>query len=1184
MKLRFLLVGFLSVLLLPVAMAQVVFNARPVSMQLYPRDANDSATVTVSGLVNANGFANAIFTMHKNGVLADSSTLTLNYNNGNAPFEKNYKIHAEKSNYRFKMYLFKGNTATLVNNADSVCSGDAYIVTGQSNAVAVANGPGNDPLNVWIRSFGTQSNVDVTCLADTAWGMANGANSNSRMSIGVWAMRLARMFADTTGIPVCVINGGRTSSKIIDHLPLTDHADVSSYYGRLFYRAQKAHVEGKAKALFWYQGESDGDIEYLNYAGRFAQLYNAWKQDYSSLQKIVVIQTRPGCIISPSMQYHQQLREVLRSLENVYPDVTLSTTVGLPEFDGCHFTTAGYQALATQLYYQFCDEFIGKPEVPGSNPPHLVSAIYTNNDNTEISLIYDQDVAWPNSFNGYNMRDYLYLNCSSGVVNGSACHDTLKLQLSASTNADKFSYLPPIYYAGTTDVYQGPWLTNARNVGAPAFYQFTISNNLVITADRNPSICSGDSVILSTTRTGQSYQWYQNGGLIMGATQQQYVAKVSGVYNLVMKDADNLSVSSNSITVSNAATVKPVITSSNGKGTLCAGRNLTLYCNQGATFLWSTGETTSSISVSDSGNYTVSITTANGCSGVSDTFKVVMDMPAKPVIVSDKAGICEGDSAKLTSGNYSSFLWSNGSNQPSIYVKDSGYYSITVNDSVGCAAVSDSVSLPLRQTPAATVNSSSSRACPGQSISVYSASPATFYLWSTGVTTSGISVNTTGVYTLTVTDQYGCKGVSAGVSLTISAPAITISPTGNRVICSGTSQLLTATVNASPGTFQWYKGKSPIANSNNSTYAVSSAGNYTVVFTDSYGCSASSTATVITVSPLPAASFTITDDLDFCNDSLVTLTANAGAGLSYQWQKNMTDMPGANNQVYATQTKGSYRVIVTNNTGCSKTSTAKTVPLNVPLPVASFTVSDQFDNCMDSVVTLTAASATAYQWQNNLVNIPGANDEVYVTQAKGSYRLITTNAAGCTKASSTKAIPIIDPTATVRASGSLTICAGDSVVLTANAGSGYTYEWLQVSTPIAGAVEQSYAAKTTGSFRVRVTNSIGCTALSGSKSVKVNNCGSRISSDVSNETEDQLSVYPQPFSKEFMVQLPADEADNSDYSLEIRNIAGALVLQVNKVIFNDNEATVNAEVLEPGVYFYFLKSSKHFYRGRLMKN
>ena len=237
-------------------------------------------------------------------------------------------------------------------------------------------------------------------------------------------------------------------------------------------------------------------------------------------------------------------------------------------------------------------------------------------------------------------------------MNGAACHDTLKLQLSVSTNADKISYLPAIYYAGTTDVYQGPWLTNARNVGVAAFYQFMIANNLLITADGNPSICSSDSVILSTTRTGQSYQWYRNGGLITGATQQQYVAKVNGVYNLMMKDADNLSVTSNSIMVINASMVKTVITSSTGNGALCAGSSLTLFCSQGATFLWSTGETTSSISVADSGNYTVSITTASGCSGVSDTFKVVMDIQAKPVIIADKTGICAGDSAK-GEGDYS---------------------------------------------------------------------------------------------------------------------------------------------------------------------------------------------------------------------------------------------------------------------------------------------------------------------------------------------------------------------------------------------------------------------------------------------------------------------------------------------------------------------------------------------------
>ena len=477
---------------------QVTFTSRPSSLQLYARQSADSASVSITGQVNITGYSKVIFTMFKNGILADSSISTLSYSAGKAAFAHTYRIHAEKSFYRFIMYTYNGS-ALQVMRADSVCSGDVYLINGQSNAIALLNTFVSDTVNTWVRSFGSNSPLAAECLADTSWGLAIGGTGTHHAGIGVWAYRLGKMIADSTGIPVCFVNGAKFGSRINEHLPIANHADVNSIYGRLYYRASKAKITASIKGLFWYQGESDGDTAYVQYSSRFSILYNSWKQDYPGLSKITVMQTRPGCIAGSTFIYHQQLREIQRTLAATYTDVTLTTTVAIPNFDGCHFLYSGYYQLAQQLYNQLSDDFYNKPAVMNSDPPRLLEARYTNNSNTELSLLFSQHVIYPSIYSGYNLKNYFYLNSTTTIISGSASGDTIKLQLSTSCNVNKITYLPTIYYSGSTSTYQGPWLVNTANVGVPSFYQFPINNVLTIKG----SFCAADSTVLSTNRAGQ---------------------------------------------------------------------------------------------------------------------------------------------------------------------------------------------------------------------------------------------------------------------------------------------------------------------------------------------------------------------------------------------------------------------------------------------------------------------------------------------------------------------------------------------------------------------------------------------------------------------------------------------------------------------------------------------------------
>ena len=122
--------------------------------------------------------------------------------------------------------------------------------------------------------------------------------------------------------------------------------DPRSWYARLVWRAKESGLAKYAKAMIWYQGESN---QGAGYTEKFTKLYQAWKQDYPSLQKIYVVQIRPS---DCGQADHAALREQQRSLPQRFPDTEVIAAAGLPAHDGCHYGNEGYTALGKQLYYQ----------------------------------------------------------------------------------------------------------------------------------------------------------------------------------------------------------------------------------------------------------------------------------------------------------------------------------------------------------------------------------------------------------------------------------------------------------------------------------------------------------------------------------------------------------------------------------------------------------------------------------------------------------------------------------------------------------------------------------------------------------------------------------------------------------------------------------------------------------------
>ncbi|HYV90676.1 MAG TPA: T9SS type A sorting domain-containing protein [Chitinophagales bacterium] len=159
-----------------------------------------------------------------------------------------------------------------------------------------------------------------------------------------------------------------------------------------------------------------------------------------------------------------------------------------------------------------------------------------------------------------------------------------------------------------------------------------------------------------------------------------------------------------------------------------------------------------------------------------------------------------------------------------------------------------------------------------------------------------------------------CNGVTDENAITA-----TITPSGSVSTCSGVA--ITLTANAGAGiSYQWLKNSATIPGATNATYSLTKAAGYQVSEINNFSCASTSAVTTLSVISSPAATISYTT-LDLCGQSSITLTANSGSGLTYQWLKGGNNISGATNQTYITTTTGTYKVVVTKtNGGCSKTS------------------------------------------------------------------------------------------------------------------------------------------------------------------------------------------------------------------------------------------------------------------------
>jgi hypothetical protein len=353
---------------------------------------------------------------------------------------------------------------------------------------------------------------------------------------------------------------------------------------------------------------------------------------------------------------------------------------------------------------------------------------------------------------------------------------------------------------------------------------------------------------------------------------------------------------------------------------ICVNLSVTLDAGSGyVSYNWSDGSTGQTITVSQTGIFEVEAVDANGCIN-SDQIAVNTEFLLEPIITSagNQTTFCEGDSLLLDAGpGYTNYLWSDGqTTTQTLYVTQSGQYSIFATDVTGCSGQSTPVNVLVNPSPNPTVVSNGPTSfCPGDDVTLCGQPGYTQYQWNNGLTDQCITTNATGVLQLTVVDINGCSSTSSNIQtqvFTVLQPIITAN--GPTEFCAedANGQLGSVVLDVGPGfySYLWTSG------STTPSITVTESGYYSVTVMDLNGCVDSSLLSapiqVVVRAPYPQISV-----------SGNTLTSDPY--LTYQWHEwqyttNDVTLTGATNQSYTADRSSWFFVVVTDDIGCTGSS------------------------------------------------------------------------------------------------------------------------------------------------------------------------------------------------------------------------------------------------------------------------
>ncbi len=486
----------------------------------------------------------------------------------------------------------------------------------------------------------------------------------------------------------------------------------------------------------------------------------------------------------------------------------------------------------------------------------------------------------------------------------------------------------------------------------------------------------------------------------------------------------------------------PTIT---GISTVCTGTNTTLGLNDTyANYNWSTGETTDTIVINNTGTYSVTVSNDMGCTAMNSIEVVASESPDIFIAKTNDLD-CDNDIATVYSLNSRAditYAWTDATGNmlgtnTLVEVAIPGIYTLTVSNSDGCT---NQASIEVLggddiETPEIEGNLSF---CEGEVSQLSAIGNYASYAWSTGSSMSTIEVDSTGTYAVTVTSSTGCVAVNSTNVMVTPLPSFSV--LGNKSFCPDGNTILA--VDTIFSTYNWSTGDT------DQEVIFTTPGDYEVTVTNANNCSS---VMAFTIEILVPPSAMINGDSTICTGIPISLLGSP-LNNTYDWST------GESESFILASAAGTYGLTVTDENGCTS-STTKTLT-EIPQPI--LTLNGDTSICKDGRTTIAVMeNYVNYMWST------GANTQTIIVDTAGAYTVTVTNDNGCENQLTHTVTELTGPI--IPAEEKVAFCEGDTITLQAL--EGFTsYQW--------ASGEDTSFIKTSEAMNyfVTVTDENGCTS------------------------------------------------------------------------------------------------------------
>ena len=447
-------------------------DEKPVDGQFFARDDKNEGTLFYNGTLAS--AADMVFLK----LYADDKTIKTETQKPAA--DKSYALSVKLKpgliQYKIEFGTKTGGVETVLQTVTNLVCGDAYLIDGQSNALATdTNEKAPADTSDWIRSYGGPAGdpkgAPQNLWCNPVWKIEKG----EKAQLGWWGMDLARRLVESQKMPIFIVNGAVGGTRIDLHQRNeANHDDLNTIYGRMLLRVKQAKLTHGIRGIFWHQGENNqgsasptGDFDWKSYQDYFLEMSAAWKQDFPNIQHYYIFQIWPNsCSMGGKTGGGDMIREKQRTLPRLFSNMDCMSTLGIKPAGPCHYPLAGWSEFARLMLPLIERDNYGKTPTASITAPNLKQASFSGGSKDTIALEFDQPVVWNDS-----LISEFYLDGANGMVaSGSVSGNVVTLKLKEPSTAKKITYIKETHWS------QDRLLIGANGIAALTFAEVDIGS------------------------------------------------------------------------------------------------------------------------------------------------------------------------------------------------------------------------------------------------------------------------------------------------------------------------------------------------------------------------------------------------------------------------------------------------------------------------------------------------------------------------------------------------------------------------------------------------------------------------------------------------------------------------------------------------------------------------------------